>query len=378
MARSHLTGRRSLSPPFPSFFLPFEHKTLRLPNRIVMAPMTRYRSPGGVPDEQVAAYYRARAEGGAGFIITEGTIIGRPGASDHADIPNFYDAASLAGWRHVVEEVHAAGGRIAPQLWHMGMLRKPGTGPFPDAASEGPSGRTKTGKQVREPMSDEEIADTIATFVQSARAAKDIGFDAVELHGAHGYLIDQFLWGHTNTRDDAFGGDTIRRTHFAQEVVRGIRAAVGPDFPILLRLSQWKLQDYSAKLGSTPDEWADVVVPLAEAGVDIFDCSTRRYREPEFEGSPLNLAGWTRKLTGSPTITVGSIGLEGTDFIQALGGDEARSSGLDDVHERLTREEFDLVAVGRAMIANPDWVEKVRTGRLDELATFSRDMLETL
>src|SRR5262249_53520760 len=110
-------------------FEPFAVKSLKLPNRIVMAPMTRSKSPSGIPGADVAAYYRRRAEGGVGLIVTEGTIVDRPGACASTDIPNFHAPESLAGWRKVVDAVHAAGGKIAPQLWHQGMVRKPGTGP---------------------------------------------------------------------------------------------------------------------------------------------------------------------------------------------------------------------------------------------------------
>lgn len=193
-------------------FAPFRHEALSLHNRIVMAPMTRSRSPDGIPTADVAAYYRRRAEGGVGLIITEGTTVHRPGASKDQNIPNFHTEASLAGWRRVVQEVHAAGGKIAPQLWHMGMVRKPGTGPYPDGRSDGPSG-----KQVAEPMTDADIADTIAAFAEAAAQARETGFDAVELHGAHGYLLDQFFWKQSNRRTDDYGGDLARSTRFTSQ-----------------------------------------------------------------------------------------------------------------------------------------------------------------
>ena len=156
-------------------FQPFACKSLHLPNRIVMAPMTRQKSPGGIPGPENAAYYRRRAEGGVGLIVTEGTTIDRQAASNNPGIPNFHDPRSLEGWRLVVREVHAAGGKIAPQLWHQGMQRKPGTGPNPEAPSEGPSALPDN----NEPMTDADIADTIEAFAKAAGAAKAIGFDAV-------------------------------------------------------------------------------------------------------------------------------------------------------------------------------------------------------
>lgn len=360
-------------------FRPFACKSLSLANRLVMAPMTRSKSPESVPGPDVAAYYRRRAEGGVGLIVTEGTTVDRPAATNDANVPNFHAPESLAGWRRVVEEVHTAGGRIAPQLWHQGMMRKPGTGPNPEAPSDGPSGLAASGKQVGPPMSEADIADTIDAFAKAAGAAQEIGFDAVEIHGAHGYLIDQFFWEGANQRDDSWGGDFVRRTRFAAEIVKAIRARVGEAYPIILRFSQWKQQDFAARLAQTPDELAGFLEPLAAAGTDIFHCSTRRFWEPEFEGSSLNLAGWTKKLTGKPTITVGSVGLKGADFVQTFRTRETSDVGeLGELEAQLERDEFDLVAVGRALLADAHWAAKVREGRFAELAPFSASSLATL
>jgi 2,4-dienoyl-CoA reductase-like NADH-dependent reductase (Old Yellow Enzyme family) len=149
---------------------------------------------------------------------------------------------------------------------------------------------------------------------------------------------------------------------------------VGEDFAIVLRYSQWKQQDYSARLVQTPEELGRFLAPLVEAGVDIFHCSTRRFWEPEFDGSDLNLAGWTKKLTGKPTMTVGSVGLD-DDFIgdagMAMGGDAA-PVGIDELVRRMAADEFDLVAVGRALLQDPQWLEKIREGRGEELTPFNK------
>jgi 2,4-dienoyl-CoA reductase-like NADH-dependent reductase (Old Yellow Enzyme family) len=359
-------------------FEQFTAKSLHLRNRIVMAPMTRWKSPDGTPGEDVAAYYRRRAEGGVGLIITEGTTIDRPGSSDNSAIPNLYSPASVEGWRKVVAAVHAAGGKIAPQLWHQGMVRKPGTGPHPESRSEGPSGLSGSGKKVAEPMSDHDIADTIEAFARAAAVAKEVGFDAVELHGAHGYLVDQFFWEKSNRREGDFGGDLVRRTRFAAEIIGAIRARVGPDFAIIHRFSQWKQQDYTARLVQNPDELEKFLIPLVDAGVDIFHGSTRRFWEPEFPRSDLNLAGWTKRITGKPSITVGSVGLRGADFIESFKGSSAEAGELLELEARLGRGEFDLVAVGRALIVDPEWALKVRDRRFDELSAYSPAALATL
>ena len=360
-------------------FQPFRLKSLSLPNRIVMAPMTRSKSPGQIPNAEVAAYYRARAAGGVGLILTEGTSPEHNSASNDVNVPAFFGEASLAGWANVLKEVKAVGGHIMPQLWHQGTVRHPGTGPYPDARSMGPSGLAKPEKKVAEPMTDSEIADVIAAFSKSAGYAKQLGFDGVELHGAHGYIIDEFFWEGTNQRSDKFGGSIEKRAEFAVEIARAVRKTVGKDFPILLRFSQWKQQDFAARLATTPAELERFLKPLVDAGIDMFHCSTRRFWEPEFPemGSDMNLAGWTKKLSGKPTITVGSVSLN-ADFITAYRGAGAETAGIERLLEMMTRGDFDLVAVGRALIVNADWPNKVRAGHIDQLKPWTPEALATL
>jgi 2,4-dienoyl-CoA reductase-like NADH-dependent reductase (Old Yellow Enzyme family) len=358
-------------------FKPFRLKSLSLPNRIVMAPMTRSKSPDQIPNDHVAAYYRARAEGGTGLILTEGTAPEHKSATNDVNVPHFHGAESLAGWGKVVKAVKSVGGHIMPQLWHQGVVRHPGTGPYPEQPSMSPSGLARHDKKVAEPMSDSDVADVIAGFANSARYAKELGFDGVELHGAHGYLIDQFFWEGTNQRGDKYGGSLEARASFAADITRAVREAVGEDFPILLRFSQWKQQDFAARLAHTPKELEIFLKPLIDAGVDIFHCSTRRFWEPEFDGSDMNLAGWTKKISGLPTISVGSVSLN-MDFIAAFRQASAEISGIDRLIEMMERGDFDLIAVGRALIVNPDWANKVRAGKLDELTPYDPKSLATL
>lgn len=361
-----------------SLFRPFQVKTLNLPNRVVMAPMTRSFSPQGVPTPQVAAYYRRRAEAGVGLIISEGTVVNRPSAANDPDVPHFWGADALPAWKQVIDDVHGAGGVMAPQLWHVGAARNRRTDWVAPGPVDSPSGLSSPGKQFGEPMSDAAIGDTIAAFARAAADAKALGFDAVELHGAHGYLIDQFFWQGTNARTDRYGGATLaQRGQFAAEILRAVRAVVGPDYPVIIRLSQWKQQDFSVQMAKTPQEMEAWLRPLADAGVDMFHCSQRRFWEPEFEGSDLNFAGWAKKLIGKPTITVGSVGLTG-EFIAAFGGESSKPAALDELLRRLDRGDFDLVAVGRALINDPQWVQKIRDGRQGELLDFSPASLGTL
>lgn len=354
-------------------FQPFTSLKLNLKNRIVMAPMTRNMAPGGVPGAANAAYYARRAAGEVGLILSEGTVVDRPASRNLPNIPFFHGDAALAGWGGVIDAVHAAGGKMGPQIWHTGGTTADPA--FERPALDTPSGLNKPGETVGEPMSEEAIADTVEAFAKSALAARDLGFDTLELHGAHGYLIDQFFWPETNQRKDRWGGATIgERSRFAAEVVAAVRAAVGPDFPILLRLSQWKQQDYAARLATTPAEIEAWLQPLADAGVDIFHASQRRFWEPEFpeiDGEQgLNFAGWAKKITGLPSISVGSVGLS-SDFFSAFGGQTSEVSGLEPLVERMERGEFDLIAVGRVLLSDPQWAAKVKAGRIGELEEFN-------
>lgn len=361
-------------------FTPFSLKGLTLANRVVMAPMTRGMAESGIPGEANAEYYRRRAQGGVGLILTEGTVVERPASRNMAGIPFFHGEKALAGWSKVAEAVHAAGGRIGPQIWHTGSTH--GQGWEPDAPVESPSGLVGPDEPRGVVMSEEDIADTVAAFARAAADAKRLGYDTLELHGAHGYLIDQFFWEGTNKRTDGFGGATIlQRARFAGEIVRAVRAAVGEDFPLILRVSQWKQQDYTARLAQTPQEMTDWLAPLVEAGVDILHCSQRRFWEPEFpenDGSNgLNFAGWAKKLTGAATISVGSVGLA-DDFFGAFGGQGSGTAALDNLYARMEREEFDLIAVGRALLSDADWVQKVRSGQTESLRGFNAADLASL
>ncbi len=349
-----------------ALFTPFTFKGLTLPNRIVMAPMTRSKSPGRVPGPEVAAYYKRRAEGGVGLIVSEGTFVPHPSAGFDPAVPDFDGEEALAGWKRVIDEVHAVGGKFAPQLWHVGM-KVTQHQPLPGVVPMGPGNMTL-----------QEIQDTVKAYGVAAKSAKDLDCDALEIHAAHGYLIDQFFWEGNNQRTDAYGGSIEARTKFAVDVLNEIRRNVGPDFPVILRFSQWKIPEFDAKLAHTPAELERFLTPLVEASVDLFHCSQRRFWEPEFTGSDLNLAGWTKKITGKPTITVGSVTLN-EEFMTSFRTDTTSSvTGLDELLRRLDRGEFDLVAVGRALIANPDWAVRVKGEGVEHLRPFNRSLLAQL
>jgi 2,4-dienoyl-CoA reductase-like NADH-dependent reductase (Old Yellow Enzyme family) len=335
--------------------------------------MTRYFSPRGVPGRDVAAYYARRAAGEVGLIVSEGTGLDRLESRAVDMVPVLHGRDAIEGWGQVVREVHAAGGKMAPQLWHVGGAKDLN---HPDAAHAplvSPSGWVAPGVPGGRAMTDEDIADVVASYARAATVARGLGFDALELHAAHGYLMDQFFWSETNRRTDAYGGATLaQRARFAAEVVSATRSAVGAQLPIIARISQWKMSAYDAKAATTPKELEQWLTPLADAGVDMFHCSQRKFWTPEFEGSDLNLAGWAKKVTGKFTITVGSVGLS-TDMFASFGGEGdslPNVAGFADLIRRFERGDFDLIAVGRALLADPAWLLKVKDGRFTELRPY--------
>jgi 2,4-dienoyl-CoA reductase-like NADH-dependent reductase (Old Yellow Enzyme family) len=352
---------------------------LPLTSRFAMAPMTRFRSPGGVPTPEVAAYYRRRAENGIGLIITEGVLVGHPSAGHEPDVPRMIPGPAEAGWRRVTAEVHGAGGRIAAQLWHMGSQREPIDG----VAAWTPSGVPEPGRPPVHTMSGTDFDTLLHTYAEAARTAVRAGFDAVEIHAAHGYLLDDFLWPFTNRRTDRFGGSAASRAAFPAEVIRAVRAEIPASMPLIVRFSQFKERAFTARIAETPAELAVILEAFAQAGADVLHASQRRFWEPAFPGHCLsgerlsggrvsrgrlsgdrrNLAGWAKHLTGLPSITVGSVGLT-RDFLD--------SAEFGDLQRRLADGEFDLVALGRALLGNPAWVTHAAAGRLDEIHDYRK------
>ena len=285
----------------------------------------------------------------------------------------------------VAQRVHAAGGFVMPELWHVGLIPLVAdvmAGEEPRYREElgqvSPSGFIAPGRKVSRGMTQTQIDEVIDAYARGAELAMALGFDGIELHGGHGYLIDQFLWHETNKRDDRYGGSPRNRGRFAAEVVAEIRRRIGPGAPIVMRISQWKTVDYGARIAQTPLELEQLLCPMAEAGVDLFDCSQRRFWEAAFVNlDDFNLAGWTKRVTGKPTMTIGSVGLD-CDMQASLGEGAMAARNLetlDELARRFARGEFDLVGVGRAMIAQPDWAAAVRSGDFDRLAPFSPSVI---
>lgn len=372
-------------------FRPFQIHDLVLKNRVVMAPMGKGHAVDGVIDADYPAYYRRRAEGQAGLIIGGATAVPHFNAPNDIHEPHFHGAAVLAAWQRAREEVHAGGGRIMPQLYHAGLQGVSMTPPpwpligpsavwLPPPQADGSAGAARV---EGEPMRQADIDAVIDAFATAVANAQQLGFDGVELHAAHGFLIDQFFWEKTNLRSDGYGGDLRDRTRFAAEIVAECRRRVGATFPLFMRISQFKMTDYTAQLARTPAELARFLEPLVDAGVDVFDCSQRRIAQPAFDGSELNLAGWVKKLSGRPTASCGGVGLSkdsasfGTAGVYGM-QTQPSVAQLEQLCERLDRGEFDLLSVARAMLGDAQWAAKVARGMDHELQPFRAELMMSL
>ena len=339
---------------FETLFSPFAIGNLRLKNRILMAAMgNNFSHPDGTVSDRAIAYYTARAHGGAGLIITETSPVSLPGRHRTRGICA-YDDSFLPGLRRLTDSVHGEGGAAALQLHHAGRLADPGITGVP-ALAPSPIARTAGGPVSKE-MSPEEIEATIADFAAAARRAKRAGFDAVEVHGAHGYLIHQFLSPRLNHRKDSYGGSPENRGRLALEVLRRVRKEVGEAFPVIFRLSA---REY-VEGGYLLEEAVDWAVEAERAGASALHVSggtteslagAARVIPPMAfpEGFHLPLAAAIKQQVRIPVIAVGRL-------------------GNPEVAERVLREgPADLIAAGRAFLCDPHWPRKALQGEADRI-----------
>ena len=356
-------------------FEEYKLKNLVLRNRVVMAPMTRNQSPGGIPTDDVISYYARRAKAEVGLIITEGIEVSHKASSAYPNVPRLDTNEAREGWKKVVDGIKNNNGAVIAQLWHCGGFRKLGMQPNPEVPGYTASGLVKPGKKVAHEMTIKDIKETIDAYASDAKICQDLGFDGVEIHGAHGYLIDNFLWGGTNIREDSYGGSIGKRSQFVSDIIKAVKENVDDTFIVGLRFSQWKQHDFSAKLASTPDDLKKILIPPVEAGLDFLHSSMRRFWESEFEDSEENLAYWTKKISNIPTIGVGSVGLD-SDFIDMTA--PAKPTSIDKALDDIAKEKYDLIAVGRALLSDYEWVVKMKEGRLNDVIPYTKDALLNL
>lgn len=332
-----------------TLFTPTTLGTLFLRNRVVMAPMTRSRAIGHVPNELMAEYYRQRA--GAGLIITEGTAPS-PNGLGYARVPGVFTDEQVQGWRRVTDDVHQAGGRIFVQLMHTGRIGHPANMPVgtrilaPSAiAAAGEIWTDSVGSQpysVPTAMSEADIEETVVEYATAARRAIEAGFDGVELHGANGYLIDQFLNTASNQRLDRWGGSTVEnRIRFAAEVARASVAIVGSD-RVGMRISP-----YGAFNGMMLDADVDALYERLVAELDTIGLVYVHVVDHSTMGGP----------DVNPALKARIRAIFKGKYVLSGGYDLARANA------DLDARRGDLVAFGRPFVSNPDLVQKLQSGQ---------------
>lgn len=350
-------------------FIPLFDQTsignLTLDNRLAVAPMTRVTAAeNGVATDKMVKYYSRFAKGGFGLVITEGSYIDQAYSQTYAFQPGLSDTEQAFGWKAVVDEVHAQGARIIAQIQHSGALSQGNR--FKDF-TVAPSIVQPKGEQmafyrgvgpypVPHALSDEEIADIIAAFGTSAElAVQTAGFDGVEIHGANGYLLDQFLTDYTNIRTDHWGGDAKQRLSIYNEVVKSVRDAVGIAVPIGIRISQGKVNDFQHKWAGKEADAEIIFGGLAAMELDFIHVTEFEAWEPAFEAGGESLVKLARRYAPKVNIIAnGSL----HDPERAVG---ALADGAD------------IIALGRGALGNSAWPNKVKTGQ--DLNEFDRTIL---
>ena len=330
-------------------FSPVRNGAIDLSHRVVLAPMTRMRAdlPGNVPNGPMATYYGQRASHG-GLMITEATYISPTGNGGYAS-PGIVTGAQVVGWRNIVDAVHAKGAKILLQLWHVGRqshvdLQPNGQAPIaPSAIQAEVRALLASGPAIGSmPRSIElsEIPGLVDEYRRGAERAKDAGFDGVEVHGANGYLVDQFLQDNSNRRTDAYGGSVENRARFLLEVVEAVKSVWGPE-RVGVRIGP------SNKFGGMGDSRPDVTFPYVARALAPIGLAYLHVIEPRVVGNvsdddnPPVASGSLRPLFGGPVIAAGGFNAAGADAI-------------------LTRGDAELVAFGRHFLANPDLPERLR------------------
>lgn len=355
----------TVHPASPKLFSPLAVGGIKLPNRLAVAPMTRVSAEAdGRPTQRMVDYYSSFAAGGFGLVITEGIYTDKAFAQGYLFQPGLTDALQRDAWRGVVYAVHEHGGRIIAQLMHAGALSQ--GNPHRDGAV-GPSAVRPKGQQMAfyrgggdyplpSAMSASDITYAKEGFVRAAFHAREAGFDGVEIHGANGYLLDQFLSEGINRRDDQYGGGVENRLRLTQEVVQAVRAAVGSEMVIGVRASQGKVNDFLHKWRGA-EEAAAIFTALGQLPVDYIHTTEFEAWKPAFaEGE--SLAAYAKRYSGRPVIANGSL------------HDPQAATGM------VARGEADMVSLGRGALTHADWPLRVLSNApIDE---FDRNILSPM
>ena len=330
-------------------FSPFQLKSHRLKNRLGVAAMTRMSSPGdSIPRKDVLEFLVRRATNGAAIVFTEGIVTDYESAQGYPRQARLLTQRQIDAWKPVVKSIRDAGAVAIAQLFHCGRVAWPEVNPAsriiaPSAVAPKQT-NPLTGKPypVPDEMSRFDIEHVVHGFVETAKGAIAAGFDGVEIHGAHGYLITQFLSTYSNQRTDDYGGPVENRFRFAREIIRAVRPVVPPDRLLTFRISNWGIADMEVSLFGDSQEWQGLIRLLSAEPIDAISVSTYRYADKAF-GTDKTMAGLTRETTKLPLMICGQI------------------------HDRTACEDAlkdaDIALSAKSMLLNPNWVEDVRQGK---------------
>ncbi|BAS06751.1 putative 12-oxophytodienoate reductase 2 [Arthrobacter sp. Hiyo4] len=322
-----------------------------LPNRVALAPMTRVSATAeGHATDRMASYYEKFARGGFGLIITEGMYIDTQHSQGYLYQPGIATESQAEAWKQVVDASHRSGARIFAQLMHAGAQSQGNT--FVDTTI-GPSAIAPKGEQlsfyrgsgpyrVPSEISKAQISEVRGSFVRAALRAQAAGFDGIEIHGANGYLIDQFLTGYLNVRSDHYGGSSENRVRLASEICRDIVEAVGPGMTVGIRISQAKVSDTAHRWPGGAEDARTIFRTLGETGIDYIHTTEYRAEAPAFEDTPESLAALAKQYSGVAIIANGSL-----DHPEAAAAMIRNGSA-------------DVIALGKAALVNRDWLHRVR------------------
>ncbi|WP_454844701.1 NADH:flavin oxidoreductase [Priestia megaterium] len=348
---------------------------ITLNNRIGVAPMARVSATfEGLATTQMVSYYTSFARGGFGLIITEAIYIDDKYSQGYLNNPGLINEEQTQAWKKVVDSVHQAGAKIFAQIMHAGALSQ---GNRFIHETIGPSTVQPKGKQMEfyegkglyripKEATQQELSEVINGFVNTAKRAKTAGFDGVEIHGANGYLLDQFLTDYTNRRTDEYGGSTENRVRLLVEVSKAVREAVGQDFTLGIRISQGKVNDYNYKWAGKEKDAEIIFSQLGSAGLDFIHVTEYKAWQPAFpkdeetiitnsglDNSDLSLAALAKKYGKVCVIANGHL----EDPVKAK--------------EIIEKGEADIITLGKGALANHDWVNKVKNG--EPLAKFDEE-----
>lgn len=345
-------------------FQPVRIGGLDLANRTAVAPMTRTSSSeDGYPVPEMTAYYAEYAKGGFGLVITEGTYTDLSYSQGYVNQPGLASDTQASAWRPIVDAVHQAGGHVFTQLMHGGAQSQ---GNHFTAKTVGPSAVGPKSEKLAlyggtgayatpEVLDLAGIKQAIAGFAESAKRAEQAGFDGIEIHGANGYLIDEFLTDYFNQRTDAYGGPIENRVRFAAETVEAVKAAV-PSLPVGIRISQLKATDHHHRWQDGERDAAVVFPALRDAGADFIHISDYDAELPAFGGAAgPSFAAVAKAESGLPVIVAGHL------------EDPAKAARV------VASGAADVAAIGRGALADPHWAAHVREG--EALVPFTPDVM---